>query len=130
MDCDIVGLQETRCSGQSAVLQAGYVVCCTDKVGGDGGRGGGGGRGGVGLAVRKIISLAEVRSSEFISDRLLKVTLELCGRARTVTFVSDMLQQKVLTEDTLKLLEKARFLDSHRQVREISARAQTAVCVF
>ena len=26
MDCDIVGLQETRCSGQSALLQAGYVV--------------------------------------------------------------------------------------------------------
>ena len=33
-------------------------------------------------------SLAEVRSPEFISDRLLRVTLELCGRARAATFVA------------------------------------------
>ena len=33
------------------------------------------------------ISRAEARPPEFISDRLLKVTLELCGRARAVTFV-------------------------------------------
>ena len=45
------------------------------------------GQGGVGLAVRKSISRAEARPPEFISDRLLKVTLELCGRARAVTFV-------------------------------------------
>ena len=35
----------------------------------------------------KSISRAEARSPEFISDRLLKMTLELCGRARAVTFV-------------------------------------------
>ena len=45
------------------------------------------GQGGVGLAVRKSISRAEARPPEFISDKLLKVTLELCGRARAVTFV-------------------------------------------
>ena len=44
-------------------------------------------QGGVGLAVRKNISRAKARPPEFISDRLLKVTLELCGRARAVTFV-------------------------------------------
>ena len=44
-------------------------------------------QGGVGLAVRKSISRAEARPLEFISDRLLQVTLEFCGRARAVTFV-------------------------------------------
>ena len=85
MGCDIVGLQETRRSGQSALLQAGYAVYCSGESGGDGE--GKKGQGGVGLAVRKSISRAEARPPEFISDRLLKVTLELCGRARAVTFV-------------------------------------------
>ena len=85
MGCDIIGLQETRRSGQSALLQAGYVVYCSGESGGDGE--GNKGQGGVGLAVSKSISRAEARPPEFISDRLLKVTLELCGRARAVTFV-------------------------------------------
>ena len=85
MGCDIIGLQETRRSGQSALLQAEYVVYCSGESGGDGE--GKKGQGGVGLAVRKSISRAEARPPEFISDRLLKVTLELCGRARAVTFV-------------------------------------------
>ena len=85
MGCDIIGLQETRRSGQSALLQAGYVVYCSGESGGEGE--GKKGHGGVGLAVRKSISRAEARPPEFISDRLLKVTLELCGRARAVTFV-------------------------------------------
>ena len=46
-----------------------------------------GSQGGVGLAVRKSISRAEARPPDFISDRLLKAKLELCGRARAVTFV-------------------------------------------
>ena len=85
MGCDIIGLQETRRGGQSALLQAGYVVYCSGESGGDGERKKG--QGGVGLAVRKSISRAEARPPEFISDRLLKVTLELCGRARAETFV-------------------------------------------
>ena len=36
MGCDIIGLQETRRSGQSALLQAGYAVCCSGESGGDG----------------------------------------------------------------------------------------------
>ena len=44
------------------------------------------GQGGVGLAVRNSITRA-ARPPEFISDRLLKVTLELRGRAKAVTFV-------------------------------------------
>ena len=85
MGCAILGLQETRRSGQSALLQAGYVVYCSGENGGDGERKKG--EGGVGLAVRKSISRGEARPPEFISDRLLKVTLELCGRARAVTLV-------------------------------------------
>ena len=42
--------------------------------------------GGVGLAVSTSITRA-ARPPEFISDRLLKVTLELRGRAKAVTFV-------------------------------------------
>ena len=85
MGCKIIGLQETRRSGHSALLQAGYVVYCSGESGGDGE--GKKDQGGVGLAVRKSISRAETRPPEFISDRLLKVTLESCGRARAVTFV-------------------------------------------
>ncbi|CAN0467775.1 unnamed protein product, partial [Ascophyllum nodosum] len=85
MGCDIIGLQETRRSGQSILLQAGYVVYYSCESGGDEERKKG--QGGVGLTVRKSISRAEARPPEFISDRLLKVTLELCGRARAVAFV-------------------------------------------
>ena len=85
MGCDIIGLQKTRRSGKSALLRAGYVVYCSGESGGDGE--GEKGRGGVGLAVHKSISRAEARPPEFISDRLLEVTLELCGRARAGTFV-------------------------------------------
>ena len=85
MGCDIIGLQETRRSGQSALLQAEFVVYCSGEPGDGGERKKG--QGGVGLAVRKCISRAEARPPDFISDRLLKVTLELCGRARAVSFV-------------------------------------------
>ena len=85
MGCDIIGLQETRRSGQSAPLQAGYVVYCSGESGGNGE--GKKGQGGVGLTVHKSISRAEARPPELISDKLLKMTLELCGRARAVTFV-------------------------------------------
>ena len=85
MGCAIIGLQKTRRSGKSALLQAGYVVYCSGESGGDGE--GKKGRGGVGLAFRKRISRAEARPPEFISERLLEATLELCGRARAGTFV-------------------------------------------
>ena len=76
--CDIVRPQETvkRRSGQSAAMNP--------EATGEGEKRG---QRGVELAVRKIISGAEVRSPEFISDRLRNVTLGLCGRARAVTFI-------------------------------------------
>ena len=86
MGDDIIGLQETRLSCQSALLQVGCVVYCGGESGGEGE--GKKGQGGVGLAFRKSVSRAEARRlPEFISDRLLKVTLELCGRARAMTIV-------------------------------------------
>ena len=57
---------------------------CSGECGGE--NGGKKGQGGVRLAVRTSITRA-ARLPEFISDRLLKVTLELRGRAKAVTFV-------------------------------------------
>ena len=82
--CDVIGWQETRRSGHSAFSQAGYLVYCSGECGGK--NGGKKGQGGVGLAVKTSITRA-ARPLEFISDRLLKVTLELRGRAKALTFV-------------------------------------------
>ena len=57
---------------------------CSGECGGE--NGGKKGQGGLGLAVRNSITRA-AHPPEFISDRLLKVTLELQGRAKAVTFV-------------------------------------------
>ena len=83
LGCDIIGLQQTRRSGQSAFSQAGYLVYCSGECGGE--NDGKKGQIGVGLAVRNSITCA-ARPPEFISDRLLKVTLVLRGRAKAVTF--------------------------------------------
>ena len=83
LGCDVIGLQEIRRSGHSAFSQAGYLVYCSCECGGE--NGGKKGQGGVGLAVRTFITRA-ARPPECISDRLLKVTLELRGRAEAVTF--------------------------------------------
>ena len=83
LGCDVIGLQETRRSGHSAFNQVGYLVYCSRKCGNK--NSGKKGQGRVGLAVRTSITCA-ARPPEFISDRLLKVTLELRGRAKAVTF--------------------------------------------
>ena len=57
---------------------------CSGECGGE--NGGKKGQGGVGLAVRTPITRA-ARPPELINDRLLKVTLELRGRANAVTYV-------------------------------------------
>ena len=85
-----------------ALLQAGYVVYCIGESGGD--KDGKKGQGGVGLVVCKSIPRAEARPPKFISDKLLKVTLELCGRARAVTFVV-----KYAPTDTQSVREKHAF---------------------
>ena len=84
LGCDVIGLQETRRSGHPAFSQAGYLVYCSGECGGE--NGGKKGQGRVGLAVRYSVTRA-ARPPELINDRLLKVTLELRGRAKAVTFV-------------------------------------------
>ena len=84
LGCDVIGLQETRHSEHSAFSQAGYLVYCSGEFGGE--NGGKKEQGGVGLAVRNSITRA-AHPPGLISDRLLKVTLELRGRAKAVTFV-------------------------------------------
>ena len=84
LGCNVIGLQETRRSGHSAISQAGYLVYCSGECGGENGEKKG--QGGVGLAVRTSVTRA-ARPPEFISDRLLKVTLVLRGRAKALTFV-------------------------------------------
>ena len=83
LGCDVIGLQETHRSGHSAFSQAGYLVYCSGECGDE--NGGKKGQGGVGLAVRTSITRA-ARPPESISNRLLKVILELRGRAKAVTF--------------------------------------------
>ena len=83
LGCDVFGLQKTRRSGHSAFSQTGYLVYCSGECGDENGRKKG--QGGVGLAGRTSITHA-ARPPEFISGRLLKVTLELRGRTKDVTF--------------------------------------------
>ena len=84
----IIRLQKTRRSRHSTIILAGSLVYCTvlycsrECVGKDGGKKG---QGGVVLAVKSTITRA-ARPQEFISDCLLKVTLELRGRAKAVIF--------------------------------------------
>ena len=84
LGCDVVGLY-------SIFSQASYLVYCSGECGDE--KGEKKGQGGVGLDVRTSITRA-ARPPEFISDRLLKVTLELRGRAKVVTcFVTCALTQ-------------------------------------
>ena len=75
LGCDVIGLH-------SVFNQASYLVHCSGECGDDNGEKKGQGR--VGLAVTTSITRA-AHPPEFISDRLLKVTLELRGRAKVVT---------------------------------------------
>ena len=84
LGCDVIGLQETCRSGHSAFIRAGSLVYCSGECGGE--NGGKEEQGRVGLAVKSFITRAAY-PPEFISDRLLKVTLELRGRAKAVTFI-------------------------------------------
>ena len=83
------GVRRHRFAGdppqRTFILQPGWLlVYCSCECGGE--NGGKKVQGGVGLAVRNSITRA-AHPPEFISDRLLQVTLELRGRAKAVTFV-------------------------------------------
>ena len=72
------------------LYQTVYLVYCSGECGDE--NGGKKGQGRIGLAVRTSITRA-ARPPEFISDRLLKVTLELRGRVKA--FFSRMLHRDI-----------------------------------
>ena len=82
LGCDVIGIHET----QLIFVEAGYTVYYScESVGESRGKG----QGGVGLAVTQTFGTQTItRSPEFRSDRLLKVTLDLRGQAKTVSFVA------------------------------------------
>ena len=81
------------------------------------------GQGGVGLAVTTPITRA-TRPPEFISDRLLNVTLELRGRAKAVTFFVAY----VPTETHNASNKHAFWTTSDRAVKEVPRHEQLFVC--
>ena len=83
--CDVIGQQETRrSSGHSAFPQACYLVYRSGECCGESGEKKG--QSGVGLAV-KIYTRRAACQPEFINDCLLRNTLELPGRTKSVTFI-------------------------------------------
>ena len=87
LGCDVIGLQETHRNGHSSFTQARYLMYCSGECSGE--NGGKKGQSGVGLAIRTFITRTAC-PPEFISDRLLRVTLELRGRAKAVMFLRRM----------------------------------------
>ena len=83
LGCDVIGVPKTCRSRHSAFTQTGYLVYCSGECGGE--SGGMKGPDEVRLAPRTSITRA-ARPPEFINDLLLKVTLELRGRAKAFTF--------------------------------------------
>ena len=85
--CDVIGLQETRCDGQSTFTAAGYTVFYS---GADDSKYKMKGTHGVGLAVREsIVAGVEMGGLvvECISARLMKVLIQLEGKSNGVYFV-------------------------------------------
>ena len=84
--CDITGLQQVRSNGQSDFVATGYVVFCSET---DGGKHEMKGNHGVGLAVREPIVVGMAKGDvavEFVSDRWMKVCIQLKGKSKSVSF--------------------------------------------
>ena len=123
LECDVIGLQVTRRGGHSAFSQAGYLMYYSGECGDE--KGGKKGRGGVGLAVRTSITRA-ARPPEFISDRLLKVTLELRGGAKVVSFFVAYAP----TETQNASNKQAFWTTLDRAVKEVPRREQLFVLMY
>ena len=82
LGCDVIGIQEIRRSGQSIFIRGSrYTVYCSGEIVDESQLKG---QVGVGLAVKQTFGTTTTRPPEFISDRSLKGTLELRGRAKAV----------------------------------------------
>ena len=83
LDCDVIGLQETRRPGRTEFAAAGYRVFCSG-VDGSSGRAG---QHGVGLAVKESVIREATWTQELTNDRLMLTTFNLTGKFNAVTFV-------------------------------------------
>ena len=83
LDCDVIGLQETRRPGRTEFAAAGYRVFCSG-VDGNSGRAG---QHGVGLAVKDSIIREATWTQELTNERLMPMTFNLTGKSNAVTFV-------------------------------------------
>ena len=83
LDCDVIGLEETRRPGRTEFAAAGYRVFCSG-VDGNSGRAG---HHGVGLAVKESIINEATWTQELTNERLMSMTFNLTGKSNAVTFV-------------------------------------------
>ena len=82
LDCDVIGLQETRRPGRNEIAAAGYRVFCSG-VDGSTGRAG---QHGVGLAVKESIIRGATSTQELTNERLMSMTFNLTGKSNAITF--------------------------------------------
>ena len=83
LDCDVIGLQETRRPGRTEFAAAGYRVFYSG-VDGNSGRPG---QHGVGLAVKESIIHEATWTQGLTNERLMSMTFNLTGKSNAVTFV-------------------------------------------
>ena len=79
--CDVIGLQQVRRDGQSAIMAAGYVVFCSEA---DGRKHENKGNNGVGLAARESVVARMDKGDvavECIRARLMKVRIQFKGKS-------------------------------------------------
>ena len=83
LDCDVIGLQETRRQGRTEFAAAGYRVFCSGVDWSTGWAG----QHGVGLAVKESIIRKATWTQELTNERLMSMTFILTGKSNAVTFV-------------------------------------------
>ena len=83
LDCDVIGLQETRRPGWTEFAAAGYHVLCS----GEDGSSGRAGHHAVGLAVKESIVRKATLIQELTNERLMSMTFSLAGKSNAITFV-------------------------------------------
>ena len=83
LDCDVIGLQETRRPGRTEFAAAGYPVFCSG-IDGSTGRAG---QHGVGLAVKESIIRGATWTQELTNERLVSMTFNLTGKSNAIAFV-------------------------------------------
>ena len=83
LDCDVIGLQETRRPGRTEFAAAGYRVFCSgvDRSSGRAGQHG------VGLAVKESIIRKATWTQELTNARLMSMTFNSTGKSNAVNFV-------------------------------------------